>query len=271
MLLERKIVMGIGPDQAANNLGRKIKMGKGGFGTYYNTRESAHFVELKEVLQTHPMFGELDTKHCCSTIGCLPLWGNPPLVESVENSFSKDNYANFVSNERNVIFEPAFIEPGGDRSRKALNEYWKIVDCERADILGLFDEEKVSTQLPVRGSFLANVAFDIAQDCLKDNLRDMPAQWRKKLNDSQFQAIYYALVKSISVIYDPAATAKSATLSLLIRMLHHNSNDTEKLVICSPINEGVNNLGERATKVCKKCFGKDPTFVRIFTDGEVDS
>lgn len=183
--------MGIGPDQAANNLDRKIKVGKGGFGIYHNIKKSAHLVELKEVLQAHPIFGELDTKHCCSTIGCLPLSGNPPLVESVDNCFSKDNYAKFVCEERNIIFEPAFIEPGGDRSHKALNEYKKIIDSERADILGVFDLEKVSTQLPVCGIFFTNIAFDLAQDCLKDNPREMPAQWHKKVNDSQFQAIYH--------------------------------------------------------------------------------
>lgn len=267
----KKMFVGIWPNQLADKIDEKADFDKKGLSMYYTITSSSKFTVVKA--KEHPVFGDPECKQWRITLENHSFPGNPPLVGTIDNVFKPEQDSKaFEGEEFGVILEPGFLDAGGDRARASLNQYRTLCNDEAAMYMGFFNAKAKFSLLPIREMFLPKMPFRKDLNVLAGQHRPIPDEWRNTLNESQCQGIKICLEKKASIIWGPAATGKSQTLSRAIRMLILN-DPREQIVVCSPTNEGVNNLAERAVRGWAKCKGPneaDARFVRIYSNSEID-
>lgn len=109
---------------------------------------------------------------------------NAPIVGTIDNFFSANNYKNFEGEDDGVTPEPLFLDVEGERSRASLKEFRQICDNAKRHLSGFLLPGFRLSKLPSRELYLPSLKFKNADNYNPENGSPVSQHWRGTLNPS---------------------------------------------------------------------------------------
>ncbi|KAL9632136.1 MAG: hypothetical protein Q9164_005508 [Protoblastenia rupestris] len=194
-----------------------------------------------------------------------------PIVGLLQNSFKDEkDLEEYVDRmDDNVQLEPVFNDLLGGHSRSALNTFADHMDSFAAEASGFSSANVKQKTMPMKGMFLTGMPYvDQENRPLRARL-PVPQNRQARLNASQLEAVNKAFRHKVSLVWGPAATGKSETLSRLSDEILLDPK--ERVLVTAPRHVAVDSIMDRCTSIWYERHGRGSflPFVRLYSHSQI--
>ncbi len=250
-----QVVVQAWPNMNAENA--DLDLGANQLGARYVIRDSTVFSEGNAKAHKYP--GQEGARWELNVVNHLPGF-EAPIVGLIANRFKKGgDIESFLGKQEEAVkLEPIFEDLLGMASRSALKDFGQKLDELNADVKGFITQSLTpEARLPMRAMWLKGMAYVDEDNRIIGDTPPAP-QWRG--NPSQKEAVRKALTYKISLIWGPAATGKSETMTQII-LTGLRNDPTRRTLVVAPRNVPVDSLLARVGSEYKR----NGPFVRLYS------